>query len=139
MCWAALDGGILAESVQKKSQLRRLCKYAPNKIIDEALALFIPDPACPEYLIPKCWLKDDPRSNMGPGWSSVRARILERDEWTCGYCGNEAEAVDHIHPRSKGGGNEDENLVACCKPCNSRKKDRLLHECGMELLAVARG
>ena len=40
---------------------------------------------------------------------------------TCSYCGKEATGFDHIVPRSKGGGDEDENLTPCCKRCNSSK------------------
>ena len=36
-------------------------------------------------------------------------------------------------PRSKGGEHAWENVVAACRPCNVRKRDRLLHETSMEL------
>lgn len=45
----------------------------------------------------------------------------------CHYCGcnlNEATAtVDHFVPRSSGGTNEPDNLVAACLTCNTTKKD----------------
>lgn len=50
---------------------------------------------------------------------SIRALILDRDAYTCGYCGYDAEAVDHIVPYSYGGGDEEDNLIACCRICNN--------------------
>lgn len=53
---------------------------------------------------------------------SKRSRIYERDGHRCHYCGsNQRLSLDHIIPRSKGGTHEDENLVTCCKSCNSAK------------------
>ena len=58
-------------------------------------------------------------------WKRTRAFILERDAYTCAYCGGEADTVDHIVPKSLGGGNEAGNLLACCRRCNSAKADRI--------------
>lgn len=49
-----------------------------------------------------------------------RVRIFRRDGWTCQYCGEWAGSLDHIIPVAYGGKNDDANLVACCKRCNSR-------------------
>jgi 5-methylcytosine-specific restriction endonuclease McrA len=62
-----------------------------------------------------------------------RRGVFLRDESTCQYCGRGAENVDHIHPRSRGGPHEWENVVAACRRCNSRKKDRTPEEAGMLL------
>jgi 5-methylcytosine-specific restriction endonuclease McrA len=62
-----------------------------------------------------------------------RRGVFLRDESTCQYCGRTAENVDHIHPRSRGGAHEWENVVAACRRCNSRKKDRTPEEAGMAL------
>ncbi|KXO90210.1 HNH endonuclease [Tsukamurella pulmonis] len=65
-----------------------------------------------------------------------RAEILRRDEHTCQYagCGARAATIDHVFPRSRGGGNTWTNLVACCAPCNHRKADRTPPEAGMRLV-----
>lgn len=67
---------------------------------------------------------------------SKKRRILERDRYRCRYCGGwENIGIDHIHPVSRGGSNDDENLVACCRSCNSRKSNKLLSEIeNMELM-----
>jgi 5-methylcytosine-specific restriction endonuclease McrA len=62
-----------------------------------------------------------------------RRGIFARDGHRCQYCGGAAESIDHVHPRSKGGEHIWENVVAACRPCNVRKRDRLLHETSMEL------
>lgn len=47
--------------------------------------------------------------------------------YRCRYCGGEASEVDHVIPKSKGGSDAAENLVACCRSCNASKSDNLLH------------
>jgi hypothetical protein len=54
-------------------------------------------------------------------WKDQRLRVLKRDNYMCAYCGLDANQVDHIIPRSAGGTHDLDNLVACCKQCNTRK------------------
>ena len=63
---------------------------------------------------------------LGSGkWKQLRLRILARDGYECAYCGQPADSVDHIISRASGGDMWDaENLVACCRRCNSKKGDR---------------
>lgn len=62
-----------------------------------------------------------------------RRAIFTRDNHTCQYCGRAAESIDHVHPRSRGGGHEWGNVVASCRRCNTTKGDRLLSECSHRL------
>ena len=62
-----------------------------------------------------------------------RRGVFIRDDHTCQYCGAPAENVDHVLPRSRGGGHEWENVVAACRRCNSRKKDHTPAEARMTL------
>ena len=64
-------------------------------------------------------------------WTSIRIKILERDDYICAYCGKKARTVDHIIPRSKGGNEDFNNLVACCSGCNRKKNNRTLEEAEM--------
>ena len=57
-------------------------------------------------------------------WKKLRLRILARDSYTCAYCGDNANEVDHIIPLKRGGSDDSENLVACCRTCNIKKKDQ---------------
>ncbi len=63
----------------------------------------------------------------------ARAALMLRDRGRCGYCGNRAETIDHVVPRSRGGLHVWENCVASCASCNHRKADRLLSEIGWTL------
>ena len=63
----------------------------------------------------------------------TRAALMHRDRFRCAYCGDKAETIDHVVPRSRGGGHSWENCVACCAPCNHRKADKLLSELGWTL------
>jgi len=51
----------------------------------------------------------------------LRGAVLDRDGWTCKYCGREATEVDHVEPRARGGATTPTNLVAACRPCNKGK------------------
>jgi len=59
-------------------------------------------------------------------WKKLRLTVLMRDGYQCGYCGVDgATTVDHRISRARGGSMWDtENLIACCKRCNSMKKDK---------------
>lgn len=56
---------------------------------------------------------------------TLRERILARDGYRCAYCGEsfpgEALTLDHVEPRMRGGDQSGGNLVAACRPCNTRK------------------
>jgi 5-methylcytosine-specific restriction endonuclease McrA len=62
-----------------------------------------------------------------------RRSIFARDGHRCQYCGDTAESIDHVVPRSRGGPHSWDNVVAACRPCNVRKRDRLLNETSMRL------
>jgi 5-methylcytosine-specific restriction endonuclease McrA len=63
----------------------------------------------------------------------TRRAVFGRDGHRCQYCGGPAESLDHIMPRSKGGNHTWDNVVACCRPCNIRKGDRLPADAGLRL------
>ncbi len=71
-----------------------------------------------------------------------RRSVLRRDGFLCAYrasspvCATRAASVDHVVPRSRGGGDEPTNLVAACVPCNQLKANSTLRELGWSLHRV---
>jgi 5-methylcytosine-specific restriction endonuclease McrA len=64
----------------------------------------------------------------------TRNMIYKRDGYSCQYCGSTRNlTIDHVIPRSKGGQDTWENLVACCDKCNVSKGNKYLHETNMKL------
>lgn len=65
-----------------------------------------------------------------PITKTVRFEVFKRDGFTCLYCGAHPPAVilhvDHIHPVSKGGTSDPDNLATSCEDCNQGKSARLL-------------
>lgn len=63
----------------------------------------------------------------------TRFEIFKRDNFICQYCGKSVKDgvvlnVDHIIPKAKGGGNEEQNLITSCFECNSGKRHRTLDD-----------
>ncbi len=70
----------------------------------------------------------------------TRRNVLYRDEHRCQYCGCSGEdlTIDHVIPRSRGGGDSWENVVSACVRCNVKKGSRTPKEAGMPLLRTPR-
>ncbi|MBP2437240.1 HNH endonuclease [Microbacterium amylolyticum] len=68
----------------------------------------------------------------------TRRGVLRRDGNQCAYCGRNATTIDHVQPRSRGGADSWENLVAACLKCNNMKSDRTPQEMGWDLRFVPR-
>tara|TARA_B100000131_G_C18120573_1_gene612755 strand:- start:755 stop:1288 length:534 start_codon:yes stop_codon:yes gene_type:complete len=64
-----------------------------------------------------------------------RNGVFQRDHNVCQYCSvkftDKELTLDHILPKSRGGKNTWDNLVAACKKCNQKKGDRTPKESGM--------
>lgn len=59
-----------------------------------------------------------------------RMNLYIRDLFQCQYCGKTFDyddlTIDHVMPRCRGGKHNWENTVSACKPCNSRKGDKIM-------------
>ena len=64
------------------------------------------------------------------GISYKRFTVLAAGEFRCAYCGLDllsnmdtlfGASQDHVRAKNNGGGDEPDNLVACCKSCNQLK------------------
>lgn len=68
-----------------------------------------------------------------------RNTIFARDEHRCQYCGerfgSSELSLDHVIPRSRGGGTTWENVVCACVACNVRKGGRTPQEAHMKLFS----
>lgn len=85
------------------------------------------------------WRTAEGRSLNGKGtWIEPKRRreIYERDNWECGICGDAidrdagvndalAPSLDHILPRSLGGGHSSDNLRAAHRFCNASRGARV--------------
>jgi 5-methylcytosine-specific restriction endonuclease McrA len=68
------------------------------------------------------------REYVSPNFQGVsfsRRNIFLRDDYRCQYCGDTFTGkdltLDHVIPKSRGGGSGWDNIVASCGPCNTRK------------------
>lgn len=68
----------------------------------------------------------------------TKNRILDRDNYRCQYTGQKltksTRSIDHVIPRSKGGKDSWQNMVACHKNINSKKGNKFNKEVGLRLL-----
>lgn len=66
-----------------------------------------------------------------------RKNIWARDRYRCLYCGKKFSSneltLDHVIPRAQGGTTCWENIVACCVPCNDKKRNRTPAQANMKL------
>lgn len=67
-----------------------------------------------------------------------RNAIIKRDNSHCQYCNKKLTSsqvtIDHVVPRSQGGGNSFTNCVTSCQFCNAYKGNRTPEEAGMQLI-----
>ncbi len=71
---------------------------------------------------------------------TVRLDVYERDKYVCQYCGLDLsdkpklQSIDHIIPLMQLGSNMNNNLVTCCKSCNSKKQNRTPEDANMRFI-----
>lgn len=75
-------------------------------------------------------LSPRPRARRRAISQSTRFAVFERSGFRCVYCGVAAKDaplhVDHAVPLSKGGADDETNMVAACCSCNLGKGARVL-------------
>src|SRR4029078_8300500 len=68
----------------------------------------------------------------------TRRNIFARDHNQCQYCGKKFPtselSLDHVIPRSQGGGTPVDNIVCSCVDCNVRKGGRTPRQANMTLI-----
>ena len=113
--------------VGRLGRLTRQLPSTPPQDQDKPVTANTPNPYDPLSL-PVGPIDDAPPLPRGSSaWQKLRARILERDNHTCHYCGRPATHVDHVTPRSllpTAEVDDPGNLVAACRACNLAKGNR---------------
>ncbi len=67
-----------------------------------------------------------------------RKNLIQRDNYSCQYCGYKGDqlSIDHVIPRSRGGEDKWENVTTACISCNLRKGNRTPFEASMRLKRI---
>lgn len=70
----------------------------------------------------------------------TRRNIFRRDSFRCQYCATMKGpfTIDHVLPKTRGGGDTWENLVCACIACNSRKGNRTPEQASIRLIRLPR-
>ncbi len=95
-----------------------------SKLVSSRLEVAVPSVVRLRYFVKVPYKRTAPLS---------RRAVFARDQGKCQYCGKTAESIDHVLPRSRGGEHIWDNVVACCRRCNTYKSDRLLKDCALRL------
>lgn len=121
-------GGMAGAGNAPTPTLSDLCEMSPGEMCEhlralQEIGLIIWDGEAYKLLCPHS--EPDPMDGAPKAPSGQRLRIYDRDSWSCVYCDSPHElTLDHVIPRSRGGSNSDDNLVAACRRCNCRKGAR---------------
>jgi len=74
----------------------------------------------PSFAPPETWRNPGQTKKLeGEAWRTLRLKIVQRDNYTCSYCGYKSEKyqiVDHIDGNPEN--NTDKNLQVICQMCN---------------------
>ena len=73
----------------------------------------------------------DGRRLPSADWHIVRSIVMERDRYSCIYCGSDKQLeADHVVPLNRGGSNAFANLATACRPCNLSKGSKTVEDWG---------
>jgi len=73
----------------------------------------------PTYADPKRWRSVKPVQQTKEEWQEIRRNALERDRYTCQYCGHRAEKYQIVHHLDEDPSNNSlDNLTVICQMCN---------------------
>ncbi len=70
----------------------------------------------PSVINPKLWHPERPPKNE---WDHIRKLILERDNYTCAYCGHKAIKYMNIHHLDETSESKPNNLATICVACHA--------------------
>ena len=94
------------------------------------------------YKVPEIILLSKYEKLPQPKIHFSRRTLYRRDNMTCQYCGDRPGSseltIDHVTPKSRGGGTTWENCVLACFKCNAHKANRTPAEAHMSLFTEPR-
>jgi len=116
--------------VSLKEKISQVNSERFKDFLNQKLSTFLnsngTDDSATTQLVPP---KKKRRNGISP---KKRMDVLERDKFTCRYCGRSAPnvvlEVDHILPVLHGGTDDLSNLVTTCWECNNGKRDRVFEK-----------
>ena len=119
-----LPPSLLSRLTNTLTWVKRLCKLLPITEVHVETAIFDPQ----LLRNPEIKSKD---YQQGPLYkTNLRAAVLLRDGNKCVYCGKSGKSnrleLDHAVPKSDGGTDRYDNLLASCKPCNQKRGNKPL-------------
>ena len=114
MKWTNAADQLISQRHLTAKELAERLGITPHAVYQRRSKLgikFWPNPKQPTY----------PKSRWPMSYKLARRWVLERDRWSCVYCGQAANQVDHVIPRNHGGSDLPTNLVSACARCNNLK------------------
>lgn len=110
--------GVCNCSVRKWNAIRQ-------RLIDLEKLVVVGD--CLDAPLAHIWANTSGRETIP---AHIRRDVFERDGHVCVYCGDTIGPfhLDHVHPVSRGGRSEADNLVVACGSCNMSKGAKPLRE-----------
>ena len=129
-CAESYFGGCLPSDIE----IARYCRIKPRafaRAVAEMIEAGLLERAADDHLAIISRRYEAARVNAAE-WSIIRSQVFDRDNYTCTYCGERGGRLecDHIHPHSRGGSDDLENLTTACFACNRSKRDKTLEEWG---------
>jgi len=129
--WTKLCG----ENCRLEYKRREYLKKHPNKIWLRKKRkclicgkIYIPNQWNQKYCSRVCQDIASKNSLKNTQWYKLRFEILERDHFTCQYCGASPRKnpevklhIDHKDSKKNGGKDEKDNLITACEYCNLGK------------------
>lgn len=132
--------GVSSSAFRAWIELWVLRKVPSAAAASELLSLGLAKIAAHGHLAPLSPKAPNGRALVKPttAWSRKHCDAVRvRDGGRCRYCRAPAATIDHVAPRAQGGSDDLENLVVCCRNCNSKKWARTPEQAGMTLLPPA--
>ena len=95
---------------------------------------------CARFLFPSVIVLKNYIQKRRVTMSPTRKNIYWRDKYVCQYCSGKFKykqlSLDHVIPKSRGGGRGWLNLVTCCHTCNQKKGNKTPSEASMRLINI---